>query len=81
MAKTARIKWPPQKWRVEASLSQDRLDKKIQFDWWVVIDVDYIIVKEFFFFFYNLANLFTAQKRLELGGQLPKRGIHLIETM
>ena len=44
--------------------------KKLKFDWWVVIDVDYIIAKEFLIFF-NLVNLYTAQKRLELGGQLP----------
>ena len=41
--------------------------KKLKFDWWVVIDVDYIIVK----YFFNLVNFYTAQKRLKLGRQLP----------
>ena len=45
--------------------------KILEFDWWVVINVDYIIAKEFQFLL-NLVNLFTAQKRLELGGQLPR---------
>ena len=41
--------------------------KILKFDWWVVIDVDYIIAKGFLIFL-KLVNLYTAQKRLELGG-------------
>ena len=44
--------------------------KILKFDWRVVIDVDYIFAKEIFVF-NNLVNLFTAQKRLKLGPQLP----------
>ena len=44
--------------------------KILKFDWWVVIDVDCRIAKEFLFF-YNFVNLSTAQNRLELGPQLP----------
>ena len=48
-----------------------RLGQKIlKFYWWVVIDVNYIIAKEFLIF-YNLVNLFTAQNRLDLGPQIP----------
>ena len=41
----------------------------MEFDWWVIIDVDYIISEVILIF--NLVNLFTAQKRLEFGPQLP----------
>ena len=51
--------------------------KILKFDWWVVIDVDYITAKEISIL-ENLVNLFTAQKRLELGGQLPIRLITLL---
>ena len=43
--------------------------KILKFDWWVFIDVDHIIAKEFFYFF--LVNLYTAQKHLGLDGLLP----------
>ena len=50
MAKTARIKWPPQKWRAWRLIISGLTGPKIlKFDWWLVIDEDYIIVKEFLF--------------------------------
>ena len=47
MSITARIKWPLKKWRLIISglIGQ----KILQFDWCVVIDKDYIIIKEFLF--------------------------------
>ena len=48
MAKTVRIKWPPQKLRLIISGLTGQ--KILQFDWWVVIDEGYIIVKEFYLF-------------------------------
>ena len=42
----------------------------LKFDWWVVIDMDYRIAKEFLIFFYDLVKLFTVQNWLELGLQL-----------
>ena len=42
------------------------LTKILKFDCWVVIDVKYIIAKEFVIFL-NLVSLLTAQKRLNLG--------------
>ena len=37
----------------------------------MVIDVDYIITKDFINIFINLVNLFTTQNQLDLGPQLP----------
>ena len=47
--------------------------KMMKFDWWVVIDVDYIIAKGFFNF-YNLVNLHTFQKWLKFILQIPTAG-------
>ena len=71
MAEMAQIKSSPQNWRAR-DLIISGLDKQkiLKFDWWVVIDVAYIISKEFLNF-YNLVNLFTAQIWLEIGQQLP----------
>ena len=71
MAKTARIKWLPQKMACWGLVISGLTEQKIlKFDWSVVIDVDYIIIKEFSIF-KILVNLFIAQKRLELGRQIP----------
>ena len=48
MAKTARIKWPLVKWRL--IISGLTGPKILKFDWWVVIDEEYIIVKNFYLF-------------------------------
>ena len=72
MAKTARIKSAPQNWRARGlSISETNEQKIMKFDWWVFIDVDYIIAKEFLIFKYDLVHLFTAQNRLKFGPQLP----------
>ena len=72
MAKTARINSSPQNWSAWGLIISGLTEqKKLKFDWWVVIDVDYIIAKGFFIF-YNLVKLFTVQNQLELGPQIPK---------
>ena len=49
MAKTTRIKWPPQKWRARRLIISGLTGPKIlKFDWWLVIDEDYIILKDSF---------------------------------
>ena len=53
--------------------------KVLQFDWWVVIDVNYRIATEFLIFD-SLVNLFTAQNRLKLGPQLPTVWLKWIAT-
>ena len=52
MAKTAQIKSSPQKCRAWGHIISVLTGQNIlKFDWWVVIDVDYRIAKEFFYFF------------------------------
>ena len=48
MTETAQIKYSPQNWRAWCLIISGLTGQKIlKFDWWVVIDVDYIIAKEF----------------------------------
>ena len=50
MAKTAELKClPPKMACLGLIISGLTGQKKLKFDWWVVIDEDYIIIKEFLF--------------------------------
>ena len=70
MAKTARIKSPPQNGALEASFSQDWLDKNTE-TWLVGGYWRGLHNRQRIFDFFNLVNLYTAQKQLKLGGKLP----------
>ena len=71
MAETARIKSLTQNWRawglVISGLNRQKI---LKLSWWVMIEVDYRVVKVFLNFC-NLVRLFTVQNRLELGPQIP----------
>ena len=72
MARTARIKSSPPKWCAWGLVISGMTGQNIlKFDWWVVIDMEYRIVKVFLNFYY-LFNVFTAQNWLKLDPQLPK---------
>ena len=73
MDETDQIMSSPQNWHAEGLIiSVPTRQKRLYFDRWEAIDVDYRIAKVFFIF-YNLVKLFTVQNRLELGLQLPRR--------
>ena len=46
MAETSRTKSSPQNWRARGLIISEMTgQKKLKFDWWVVIDVDYRFAK------------------------------------